>query len=221
MAITEDQEPGASPDRHRARGGDELGTMTLFEHLAELRRRLVFCVLAVVVATVVIWFFYNSLLDFMRSPYCSFVRHHPQKSISNCSFVTTGPLEGFTTRLKVCGYTAVAAAAPVWLYHLLRFITPGLHKHEKRYVLPFVAAAIVLFAAGVTAAILVFPKAINWLISVSGRGVVPLFAPSQYFTLYALMCLIFGAVFLYPLVVVFLELTGAVPSARWRTWRRP
>jgi sec-independent protein translocase protein TatC len=50
---------------------------------------------------------------------------------------------------------------------------------------------------------------------------VPLFSPSRYFTLYTAMCVIFGAVFMYPLVVIFLELTGVVPSARWRKWRRP
>ncbi len=202
-------------------GADELGTMTLMEHLAELRRRLLISVVTVLVAGIVVWFLYNHLIDFMRSPYCNYVHHHPSKSITQCQFVITGPLEGLTTRLKVIGYTAVAASAPVWLYQLLRFITPGLHKHERRYVLPFVLAAVVLFALGVTTAILVFPKAIDWLISVSGHGVVPLFSPSQYFTLYALMCVIFGGVFLYPLVVVFLELTGAVPSARWRKWRRP
>ena len=62
-------------------------------------------------------------------------------------------------------------------WELWRFITPGLHKNEKRYVVPFVAAAVVLFAAGVTTAILVFPKALTWLIDVSGTGVVPLFSP--------------------------------------------
>ena len=103
---------------------------------------------------------------------------------------------------------------------LWRFVTPGLHKHEKRYIVPFVSSAVVLFAMGVTAAILVFPKALQWLIDVSGSGVVPLFTPSKYFTLYALMCVIFGAVFTYPLFVVFLEIAGIVPSAKWRRWRR-
>jgi sec-independent protein translocase protein TatC len=83
-----------------------------------------------------------------------------------------------------------------------------------------VAAAVLLFSGGVATAILVFPKALNWLIGVSGKGVVPLFSPSKYFTLYSLMCVIFGTVFMYPLVVVFLELTGVVPSATWRRWRR-
>ena len=68
---------------------------------------------------------------------------------------------------------------------------------------------------------LVFPKALTWLINVSGTGVVPLFSPSRYFTMYVAMCFVFGAVFMYPLVVVFLELVGVVPSRTWRRWRRP
>jgi sec-independent protein translocase protein TatC len=149
------------------------------------------------------------------------VLHHPSKDITRGNLVTVGPLEGFTTRLKVSVYGGIVLASPVLFWQLWRFITPGLYKHEKRYVVPFVASAVLLFAAGVTTAILVFPKALTWLIEISGSGIVPLFSPSKYFTLYTSMCLIFGAVFMYPLVVVFLEIAGVVPSSKWRRWRRP
>jgi sec-independent protein translocase protein TatC len=195
--------------------------MTLFEHLAELRKRLIICILAVAVGTLLAWFFYDGLVRFMTRPYHSFVLHHPSKDITKGNLVTNGPLEGFTTRLKVSAYAGIALASPVLFWELWRFITPGLYKNEKRYVVPFVAAAVVLFSAGVTTAILVFPKALTWLINVSGSGIVPLFSPSRYFTLYISMCVIFGLVFMYPLVVVFLQLAGVVPSATWRRWRRP
>jgi sec-independent protein translocase protein TatC len=207
--------PGAAPTP------DELGTMTLFEHLAELRNRLIISIIAVVLMTVVAWFLYDHAIDFMRHPYCNFIRHHRSKSVSGCNLVTNGPLEGFTTRIKICAYGGIALAAPVLFWELWRFITPGLHKNEKRYIVPFVAAAVVLFALGVTVAILVFPKALTWLIDVGGTGVVPLFSPAKYFSLYVLMCLVFGAVFMYPLLLVFLEIAGVVPSATWRRWRRP
>jgi sec-independent protein translocase protein TatC len=203
-------------------GQSEFGQMTLFEHLAELRNRLVVSIAAVIVATATIWFVYNHLIAFMESPYCGYLRAHPEKSVaSSCQLYITSPLEGFTTRLKVCGYAGIALSAPILLWELWRFITPGLHKSEKRYALPFVLGAVVLFALGVTTSVLIFPKAIDWLIGVSGAGVVPLFSPSQYFTLYAFMAIIFGTVFIYPLVVVFLEISGVVPSDRWRAWRRP
>ncbi|MDA8282657.1 MAG: twin-arginine translocase subunit TatC [Actinomycetota bacterium] len=200
----------------------ERGTMTVFEHLAELRNRIIVCAAAVVVTTVVAWFFYAQAVVFMRQPYCQFVRAYPGHAFSGrCNLYFTGPLEGFTTRLKVSLYAGIALAAPVWIWEMWRFITPGLKKNEKRYIVPFVAAATVLFAMGVAVAILVFPKALRWLILVSGPGIDPLFTPTKYFTLYVLMCLVFGTVFIYPLVLVALELTGVVPSARWRKWRRP
>ena len=164
MTAVDDPAKAATEPTH-----DGPGTMTLVEHLGELRRRLLICILAVAVATVAAWFFYDQLVGFMRTPYCTFVHHHPNKSISGCNLVTTGPVEGFTTRLKVSAYAGIAVATPVWLWELWRFITPGLHKNEKRYIVPFVASAVALFALGVTTAILVFPKALDWLISVSGQ----------------------------------------------------
>ena len=199
---------------------DEPGQMTLFEHLAELRTRVIICVLAVIVTSVVAWFFYGDAVHFMTHPYREYLRHHPRQDVSKGNLVITGPLEGFTTRLKISVYLGIAVAAPVLFWELWRFITPGLHKNEKRYILPFVAGAVVLFSAGVTTAILVFPKALDWLISVSGPGVATLFSPGRYFSLYVAMCLVFGLVFMYPLVVVFLEIAGVVPSAKWRKWRR-
>ena len=198
----------------------EEATMTLFEHLAELRNRVIVALLAVVAGMAVVWFVYNPIISFMLEPYRAFAARHPSQVLTS-NLITTSPLEGFTTRLKVCGYGGVALATPVIFWELWRFITPGLHKNEKRYIVPFVAAAVALFAAGVGAAVFIFPKALNWLIDVSGKGVVPLFSPSRYFTLYVAMAVVFGAVFMYPLILVFLQIAGVVPSRLWRKWRRP
>jgi sec-independent protein translocase protein TatC len=221
MAVTDDR-----PTLDEGQPQAEMATMTLFEHLAELRKRLIISFFALAVTTTLCWFFYNDAINFMREPYCNFIHHHPSKSLTDgvgqgCKLVTSGPLEGFTTRIKVCVYGGLALATPVLFWELWRFITPGLKDNEKKYVVPFVSAAVTLFALGVTTAILVFPKALQWLIDVGGSGVVPLFTPSKYFTLYVLMCVVFGAVFMYPIVLVGLELTGVVPSAKWRKWRRP
>lgn len=219
--MTDDRPAGGTPDDGKKPSDRDTGTMTLFEHLAELRNRVIISIVAIVAGMVVVWFFYDPLIHFMIHPYQEYLKHHPSKDITKGQLVIGGPLEGFTTRIKVCGYGGVIIGAPVILWELWRFITPGLHKHEKRYVAPFVSAAVVLFALGVGTAVLIFPKAIDWLISVSGTDIVPFFSPSKYFTLYVAMCVIFGTVFMYPLVLVFLMITGVVPSARWRKWRRP
>ena len=195
--------------------------MTLAEHLGELRRRMLISVAALVVTTIVAWFFYNHAVNFMIAPYRDFVLHHPQKDISGGNLVITGPLEGFTTRLQISAYLGIVLAAPVWLWQLWRFITPRaaplgaalrprFHRSPRSRCSP----------SGVTTAILVFPKAIDWMITVSGTGIAPLFSPSKYFGLYALCCVIFGAAFTYPVILVFLELTGVLSSARLRKWRR-
>jgi sec-independent protein translocase protein TatC len=210
----------AAADAPTDTGPDGPVAMTLAEHLGELRRRMLISVAALVGATIVAWFFYNRAVNFMIAPYRDFVLHHPQKDISGGNLVITGPLEGFTTRLQISAYLGIVLAAPVWLWQLWRFIHPGLHRSERRYARGFILAAVTQFALGVSTAILVFPKAIDWMITVSGTGIAPLFSPSKYFGLYSLCCVIFGAAFTYPVILVFLQLTGVLSSARLRKWRR-
>jgi sec-independent protein translocase protein TatC len=196
--------------------------MTLVEHLTELRRRLVICLIAVVVGTFVAFFLYNHVLNFISNPYRTYVQNHANKDITGGgNFVITGPLEGFGTRLKVSGYLGAFFASPILLWEVWRFVTPGLHKNEKRYAIPFIIASLVLFSFGVLVSILIFPRALDWLISISGQHVVPLFGPQKYVNLYIAAAAIFGVVFLFPVVLVSLELAGVVPSQKWRKWRRP
>jgi sec-independent protein translocase protein TatC len=205
----------------RPSSAEDQGNMTLFEHLAELRKRAIISLVAVAVTSVVAWFFYPQAVHFMTTAYRDYLARHPNKDITKGNLVISGPLEGFSTRLKISIYGGIALATPVIFWELWRFMSPGLYKNEKRYIVPFVATAVVLFAGGVATAILVWPKALDWLISVSGPGITTIFSPSKYLSLYVAMCLIFGVVFMYPLVVVFLELVGVVPSTTWRRWRRP
>lgn len=219
MNLLEDRAPLSLVDD--ASGPPERGYMGLADHLSELRARLLVSVAAIGVLAVATWFLYNHIVHFMEEPYCNFVKVHPAKSVAGCTLVTSGPLEGVSTRLKISAFGGAALATPIWAWELWRFITPGLHKNEKRYIVPFVSAATGLFVLGGATAVLVFPKALQWLIDVGGSGIVPLFSPSKYFSLYALMCVVFGLVFTYPVVLVFLEVAGFVPSAKWRKWRRP
>ncbi len=200
---------------------DDLARMSLMEHLAELRTRLIVSVVVVAIGTLVAFFLYNQVLTFITHPYRDFLAHHHSKDITKGSLIVTGPLEGFSTRLKVSGYLGLFFASPVVLWEVWRFITPGLHRNEKRYAIPFILSALTLFCAGVFVNVLVFPKALDFLISVSGRNVTPLFGPQKYVNLYVAACAIFGVVFMFPIVVVFLEISGAVPSLKWRKWRRP
>jgi sec-independent protein translocase protein TatC len=216
-------DPGGSSgdggDGGRAAEDDD-AHMTLYEHLAELRKRVFICVLAVVVTSVAGWFLYEPVLSFMTTAYKHFCHHHPGKLLS-CNLIIMTPTQGFLTRLKMAGWIGLILAAPVWLWEVWRFITPGLKRNEKRYAVPFVLSAIVLFSMGVGVAVLVWPRALTWLIGVSGSGVTAAYSLNSYVSLYALVCFVFGAVFIYPIIVVFLMISGVVPSAKWRKWRRP
>src|SRR2546422_11449696 len=187
--------------------------MTLVEHLTELRRRIVICLIAIAVGMVIAFFLYNRILHLLIGPYRDVTHKH--------SLLITDPLEGFTTRLKIAAYTGLFFASPVVLFQLWRFITPGLHSHEKRYAIPFVISSIVLFAMGAAVAVITFEPALRFLVGVGGHSLESFFTPGKYLRLLILMILAFGVSFEFPILLVFLELAGVVPSARLRQWRRP
>lgn len=195
--------------------------MTLVEHLAELRKRIVICVLVLVIGTLIGFFLYNIVLGFISHPYQVFARKHPNQVGFKGRLIYDGPLEGFATRLKVSAYLGVFFSSPVTLWEIWRFITPGLRRNERKYAISFVASAILLFSLGVTVSILVWPKALSWLIDIGGSNTTALFGPTEYVNLYIAAAAVFGVVFLFPVVLVALECIGLVTSTKLRKIRRP
>src|SRR5947199_1797742 len=204
MAIIEDEPPGV----------DDLGErMPLVAHLTELRRRLIISVIALVVGAVIGFALYNHILNILISPY--------REVTHNQKFVFFDPLEAFATRLKVAAWSGAFLASPVILWQLWRFITPGLHKNEKRYAIPFIVSSILLFILGGAVAMFTFPQALKFLIGVGGEHLTPLFSASKFISLIILMIIAFGVAFEFPILLVCLELAGVVPSSKLRKWRRP
>jgi sec-independent protein translocase protein TatC len=192
----------------------DLDRMTLIEHLAELRSRLVKSVIALTVGSIIGFALSNRILDVLVDPYCKAQRGR------SCQLVVIDPLEGFATRIKLALFVGVVLASPVILWQVWRFVTPGLHKNEKRYAIPFIASSIALFVAGGFVAVLTFPKALDFLIAVGGPELVPLFSPSKYLRLYMLVVAAFGLSFEFPILLIFLQLARILRSAQLRTWRR-
>jgi sec-independent protein translocase protein TatC len=193
---------------------EELGAMTLVEHLTELRTRLFIACVAIAVGAVIAFLLYNRILDFLVHPYCAIKK-------GNCKLYVTSPLEGIAVRLKIAGYGGLMIASPVVLWELWRFITPGLHKQEKRYAIPFIVASTGLFFFGVLIAYLTFPKALEFLISIGGADLQEIFSPKDYVSFFLKIMLAFGLAFEFPVVLVFLELVRVVTSKRLSSWRRP
>jgi sec-independent protein translocase protein TatC len=189
--------------------------MTIIEHLAELRTRLIRSAIALLVTSTFAFIFANRILKWLVNPYC-----HARKG-KECALVVIDPLEGFTTRIKIAMFVGCALAAPVVLWQIWRFVTPGLHKSEKRFAIPFVAASVLLFVSGAVVAVATFPKALEFLISIGGPNLVPLFSPSKYLGLYMLVVVAFGVAFEFPLLLVFLQLARILNPRQLAGWRRP
>lgn len=188
--------------------------MPVLDHLAELRRRIFISAIAVALGAVVAFIFSNQIIEWLVDYYTEATRG------DRTALVFTGPVDAFLTRLKVATYGGIVLALPVWLYQLWRFVTPGLHPNEKRYAVPFVASAIVLFAVGAFVAFLTLEPALRFLIDVGGSAQEPLFTSDKYLTLVSLMVVAFGIAFEFPVVLVFLLLARVITTRQLRSWRR-
>ncbi len=187
--------------------------MSLVEHLAELRQRIIVSAVAVAVGGVVAFLLYNPILDFLIGPYTDIT--------GKTTLLITDPLEGFTTRLRIAAFGGLALASPVVLWETWRFITPGLHKREKRYAIPFIIASILLFLLGAVVALVTFRQALRFLVGVGGENLETFFSPSKYLSLIMLMIVAFGVAFEFPIALIFLQLAGVLSTERLRRWRRP
>ena len=136
--------------------------MPIMDHFGELRRRFVISALAVAAAAVVMFMVSNEVIEFLVRFYRD-ATHGQRKAL-----IFTGPADGFVTRLKVATYGGIVLSLPVWLYQLWRFITPGLHRKERRYAVPFVLSSILLFVLGAAVAFLTLEPALKFLIDVGG-----------------------------------------------------
>ncbi len=192
----------------RRRSRAQTQAMTMVEHLVELRKRLVFSLAAFVAISVAAFFFFEPILDFLLSPLCTLPKSllGPQ----GCALSGFGPAEPFVVRLKVTAMVGVVFSAPVWLYQVWAFVTPGLTPGEKKYALPFIASSILLFATGVTFAYLTLAPGLRFLIGLGEGLITPFFRADAYLNFVGLMFIGFGLTFELPLLLFFLGLAGAV-----------
>jgi sec-independent protein translocase protein TatC len=192
--------------------------MTLGEHIGELRRRLVICVLAFLVAALIATIEYQHILNFLVNPLCQV--NHTSISNGSCPLYVTSPLDGLSLRVKIAMFGGLILGLPVILYEAWRFITPGLKARERRYAVPFVLSATTLFIAGAATAYFVLPHALGWLKSVGGSDLKEIYDPIPYLGLITLMMVLFGLTFEFPVVLISLELAGVVTPARLlKSWR--
>jgi sec-independent protein translocase protein TatC len=192
--------------------------MTLVEHLTELRTRLIICVAAVAVGMVVAFAAYDWIFNILVHPYRDIATE--QNSLTGGDLLLTDPVEGFGVRMRTSAYVGIALAMPVILWQLWRFVTPGLYPHERRYAVPFVVSALLLFILGASLAYYTLPQALGFLIDIGGPGFVTAFSAQKYFQLITYMMLAFGIGFEFPIVLIFLQMAGVLSTSTLRKGRR-
>ncbi|MFH8345567.1 twin-arginine translocase subunit TatC [Streptomyces sp. NPDC018045] len=206
---------------------DPEGRMPLVEHLRELRNRLAKSVVAILVATIICAFFYGEIINFITKPVLQTVgcdalfTDLAKQQKGTCARIVMLDLLGpFALALKVSLMSGVILASPVWLYQLWAFLAPGLHRHEKKYSLSFVATGFPLFLVGAYFAYSVLPTTAKVLLEFTPVGVDNLLPLDKLLDLVTRMFVVFGLSFELPLVLVMLNLGGVLSAARMRGWWR-
>ncbi|HEY5787864.1 MAG TPA: twin-arginine translocase subunit TatC [Microlunatus sp.] len=191
------------------------GSMTLFEHLRELRYRLVIAVGAIIVGMIVAALFYDQLFDVLRFPYDVAIADLKEKNPDQVTdLVNIGIASPFTLALKICAVAGIVLTAPIWLYQLWSFIVPGLLAKEKKWALIFIGTATPLFLAGVAVGYLVMPKGISVLLGFTQDGVDNLQNINDFLSFLLRVMVVFGIAFLIPLVVLMLNIVGVIKASQ-------
>jgi sec-independent protein translocase protein TatC len=190
--------------------------MSFLEHLEELRRRIIYSLLSVAGGFGVCWWFHDQMFALMQKPILTALTNNHLDT----KLVYLNPTEPFNMYLKVSLIAGLFVASPLVLYQVWCFISPGLYRHEKRYVMPFLASTVGLFVAGgFFAYTIVYPAALNFLIDYS-KQFAPMITISEYTDLFLTMIIGLGVVFELPILVFFLALMGIVTAGwMWRNLR--
>jgi sec-independent protein translocase protein TatC len=194
-------------------GGEQ---MAFFEHLEELRRRLLRSVAALLAGSGICFYFANNIYALLARPLTNALHG---LGVSE-KLVYTNPIDPFNLYIKLALFGGVFLASPYILWQLWLFVSPGLYRHEKTYVWPFVGLATALFAAGGYFAYAVaLPAALKFLVGYGNRFT-PMVTIHEYWDLAISIIVAVGLVFELPVVLLLLSIFGIVsPRFLWRQLR--
>ncbi len=216
--MTATADPPVSSD-----GGDYDGEeMTLWEHLGELRSRLVKAAAGFAVFFIVGFVFNDAISNILTEPYCS-LPPQVRSALADgdkCKLIFTNVLGAFTVRIKAAMVVAITFGGPIIFYQFWAFIVPGLKAKEKRYAAPFLVLSQVLFLAGAAFSLFIIPRGLEFLLSFGGENYVPLLDADAYLTFLLRTMTAFGMAFEYPLIIAVLVLMGITTHSWLKEYRR-
>ncbi len=195
---------------------ESMPTMGFLDHLEELRKRIVYSAAAVAIGFFACWWKVERIYDIMQRPIVEVLRknHMPEK------LVYLNPTSPFNLYIKIAALAGLFLTSPFVLYQVWQFISPGLYRNEKRYVVPFMISTIGLFSAGGYFGYrIAYPMALDFLISF-GRQFTPMITIDEYTQLFLTIILGMGLIFEMPILVFFLALMGILsPRFMWNNFR--
>ncbi len=188
--------------------------MSLVEHLTELRYRLVKAFQGIIVGVGVSVYYSEEILAVIRRPVLKHLG-------PNGGLVFTGVMDKFMAHIKVGVLGGVILTCPYWLYHVWKFISPGLYKHERRYIAGFIIAGTVLFMTGVCFVyFLVYPAAFEYLFTIGGDVDKPMITIQEYLGFFTMTTIMFGMAFELPVVLMVMAMMGIIDAAFLKAKRR-
>jgi sec-independent protein translocase protein TatC len=198
------------------------GRMPLFDHLRELRNRIVKMALALIAGMIVGFIFFEPAWRVIERPLCrATVNGHSGCATPGVNqLILNSPLDPFYLRVKVAFIVGVILSSPVWLYQLWAFIAPGLYAREKRWGRIFLGTAVPLFLIGTVLAYLSLGRSMHYLLGLTPSGVGNYIQVDLYMSFVMTMMLAFGIAFLLPLIIIMLNQAGILTHERFRKWRR-
>jgi len=188
------------------------GKMSLVEHIAEIRRRIIISLISWFIGSIAGWYLSPTLI--------SYTKNYPQ--LKDIQFILIRPPEAFFVRLKVAIVFGLLVALPIIIYEVLAFLMPAFHKKEKKWVLRFIPASMILFYGGAAFSVLVLlPITLDFFLVKLTKGIaVPLISLEEYVNYLLGMTLVGGIIFQMPIVLFFLTLMGVLSSRKLRAGRR-
>jgi sec-independent protein translocase protein TatC len=206
MATTIQNPPPKNPDSDPEEEELSGKQMSFLEHLEELRQRLLRSILSIIIGFAVCFYFADNIYGYLAKPLTDTLRalHMSDK------LVFTNPIDPFNLYIKLAVVAGLFLASPYVLWQLWLFISPGLYRHEKRYVWPFVLLTSGLFiCGGLFAYKLAFPKALRFLLTF-GHRFQPMVTINEYFSIAMTIIVGVGLVFELPVIILVLSLFGIV-----------